>query len=345
MKVSIVGGSGYTGGEALRLLLGHPNISVHQITSESHAGELVHHTHPNLRSVTKLKYSPLSELDAVDCIFSCLPHGKIQEKIDYLLEKTARVVDLAADFRLHDPLLYQEYYGEAHTRPELLNQFVYGIPEVNREAIRGAAHLAGAGCIATASIISLRPLFKAGVVRDNRVFIDGKVGSSAAGASASIATHHPERAGCLRSFKPTSHRHTAEILENLSFGNTPEVYLSATSTDSVRGILTTAQLFLNAQLSELDIRSIYREEYGKEPFVRIVKENRGIFRLPEPKLLAGTNFVDIGFELEEKTGRLVVLGAIDNLVKGSAGNVIQALNIINGWDERSGLEFPGLHPI
>lgn len=345
IKVSIVGGSGYTGGEALRLLLGHPHFEVQQITSESHAGELVHHTHPNLRGITKLKYSPLRELAPADIIFTCLPHGKTQEKIESLMALAGRVVDLSADFRLHDAALYKEYYGEDHQLPHLLEQFAYAVPEVNREGIKRATHLAGAGCIATSAIVSLRPLFQAGVVRDNRVFIDGKVGSSAAGASASVASHHPERAGCLRSFKPTSHRHTAELLENLSCNAPADVYLSATSTDAVRGILTTSQLFLNTKMSELEVRTIFRDAYGKEPFVRIVKGNRGVFRLPEPKLLTGTNFIDIGFELEEKTNRLVVLGAIDNLVKGSAGNVIQSLNIIYGWDEMTGLEFPGLHPI
>ena len=347
LKVSIAGGSGYTGGEALRLLLGHPYLEVGQITSESNAGKLVHHTHPNLRGVTKLKFCSITDLDPADILILGLPHGESQKRIDDLLKLAPQVCDLAADFRLHSPDLYREYYGEDHARPDLLNDFVYAVPEVHREAISKATLLSGAGCIATSIVIALRPLFDAGVVAESRVMVDAKVGSSAAGASGNPATHHPERAGALRSFKPTGHRHTAEIVENLSTENStkPEVYLTATSTPAVRGILSTAQLFVNRELSDLDIRSIYRERYGAEPFVRIVKERRGVFRYPEPKLLSGTNFIDIGFELEPKTNRLVVMSAIDNLVKGSAGNVIQSLNLINGWDEKAGLEFPGLHPI
>ena len=346
LRVSIVGGSGYTGGEALRLLLGHPEFEVVQVTSERNAGKFVHITHPNLRSVTKLKYSKLAELEPVDCLVLALPHCESQRRIDDLMKLAPSIADLAADFRLHNTDLYERYYGEKHLRPDLLNEFVYAIPELNRESLRHATLFAAAGCIATCSITSLKPLFDAGVVKDNTVFIDAKVASSAAGASHNAGTHHPERAGCLRSFKPTGHRHTAELIESLTKeGQEPKVYLSATSTDSVRGILATSQMFIDPKLSELDIRTIYRDSYNNEPFVRIVKEQRGIFRYPEPKLLSGTNFCDIGFELEPDTGRLIVMGAIDNLVKGSAGNLIQSLNIAHGWPETLGLEFPGLHPI
>lgn len=346
VKISIVGGSGYTGGEALRLLLAHPNYEIVQVTSESNAGKPVHVTHPNLRGVTNLKYSSINDLKPVDVLLLGLPHGESQSRIKDLMSLAPRIADLAADFRLHDAELYQRFYGEAHQCPEMLSEFAYGVPEVNRPALKDAVMISGAGCIATCTITGLWPLFHAGVVKNHQVFVDAKVGSSAAGASVSPASHHPERAGCLRSFKPTAHRHTAEAIEHLrADGVEPQVHLSATSTDAVRGILTTSQLFLQREMSELDIRGIYRDAYGSEPFVRIVKERRGIFRYPEPKLLSGTNFVDIGFEIEPDTGRLVVMAAIDNLVKGSAGNVIQSLNIANGWEETLGLEFPGLHPI
>ncbi len=344
LDVSIVGGSGYTGGEALRLFLGHPQFQVKQVTSESHAGKPVHHTHPNLRAVTRLKYSPLSELESTDVLVLALPHGESQTRIRSFLKLAPRVVDLAADFRLKNLGLYQKYYNEEHREPELLAEFVYALPEIHREVLAKGMHLAAPGCNATCAITGLRPVFEAGIIEGGRVFIDAKVGSSAAGAKASPATHHPERSGALRSFKPTAHRHTAEIVENLTTDQEPEVHFSGTSTDAVRGILTTSQMILNRDVSELDIRSIYRHRYQDEPFVRIVKERRGIYRYPEPKLLAGTNFVDIGFELDPSTRRLVVMAAIDNLVKGSAGNAIQALNIGHGWPETTGLEFPGLHP-
>lgn len=343
IDVSIVGGSGYTGGEALRILLSHPEFNIKQVTSESNAGKFVHLTHPNLRGVTKLKYTSIKELEKADWLILCLPHGESQNRLVELEGLAPRIADLASDFRLRDASLYEKYYGEPHRRPDRLDSFVYSVPELYREQIRAATHLSGTGCIAVSAILALAPLFRAGVVRDDRVFIDAKIGSSAAGASPSAGSHHPERAGTLRSFKPTGHRHTAEIVENLT--GTPQVFLSATATDAVRGILSTSQLFLKEPMTDLQIRTIYRDAYQNEPFVRIVKETRGIYRYPEPKLLAGTNFIDIGFELEEDTGRLVVMSAIDNLVRGSAGQVIQGMNIIHGFDERMGLEFPGLHPV
>lgn len=346
INVSIVGGSGYTGGEALRILLGHPEFRVKQVTSESNAGKFVHITHPNLRGVTKLKYNSIKELEPADWLILCLPHGESQNRLAELEGLAPRIADLASDFRLKSEDLYAKYYGEPHRRPDRLGSFVYSVPELYREQIRGATRLSGTGCIAVSVILALAPLFRAGVVKDNRVFADAKIGSSAAGASPSAGSHHPERAGTLRSFKPTGHRHTAEIVENLTTEHgQPEVFLSATATDAVRGILSTCQMFLKEPMTELQIRTIYRDAYQDEPFIRIVKETRGIYRYPEPKLLAGTNFVDIGFELEEDTGRLVVMSAIDNLVRGSAGQVVQGMNIVHGFDERMGLEFPGLHPV
>ncbi|HMS55072.1 MAG TPA: N-acetyl-gamma-glutamyl-phosphate reductase [Fimbriimonadaceae bacterium] len=343
IDVSIVGGSGYTGGEALRILLGHSEFRVKQVTSESNAGKFVHLTHPNLRGVTKLKYASINDLEITDWLILCLPHGESQNRLLELEGKATYIADLASDFRLRNATLYEKYYGEPHRRPDRLGSFVYSVPELYREQIRTTKRLAGTGCIAVSAILALDPLFKAGVVKDDQVIIDAKIGSSAAGASPSPGSHHPERAGTLRSFRPTGHRHTAEISENLV--GTPKVFLSATATDAVRGILSTSQLFLKQHMTDLQIRTIYRDAYQDEPFVRIVKETRGIYRYPEPKLVAGTNFVDIGFELEEDTGRLVVMSAIDNLVRGSAGQVIQGMNIIHGFDERLGLEFPGLHPV
>lgn len=345
MKAAIVGASGYTGGEALRLLLGHPEFEVTQITSESFAGKPAWLRHPNLRGLCDLKFSKLADLKPCDLIILGLPHGKSQERIDEFQPMAQIVADLASDFRLSDQELYTKYYGSEHKCPEVSKSFQYSLPELYRANFGEANGFAGAGCIATCAITSLFPLAKAGVLAREDLFIDAKVGSSASGASASPASHHPERAGCLRSFKPTGHRHSAELIENLRTESfSPAVHLSATSTDAVRGILTTAQVFVDPGMSEADIWSVYRDHYNEEPFVRIVKDRRGIYRYPEPKLVSGTNFIDIGFEKEEGSGRVVVMGAIDNLVKGSAGNVVQALNIRLGFPERMGLEFPGLHP-
>lgn len=345
--VSIVGASGYTGGEALRILLSHPEFTVTQVTSERLKGKPVTSVHPNLRGLTDLKFVSAKELDGADVLFLGLPHGESQKRFSEFEDKCDTLCDLASDFRLTNTALYEQYYGEKHEAPALLERFCYAVPEIKRSDIPTAQHYAGAGCIATCSLLSLYPLYESGILAEPRAIIDAKIGSSASGAAHSVASHHPERAGCLRSFKPTGHRHTAELLQHLPHMNgvTPEIYLSATSTSEVRGILTTAQVFVDRKVTEADVWGVYREHYSQEPFVRIVKDKRSIYRYPEPKLLRGTNFVDIGFELEEGTGRLVVMGAIDNLVKGSAGNVIQSLNIRFGFDETLGLQFAGLHPV
>ena len=337
--VSIVGGSGYTGGELLRLLLGHPACELAQVTSERLAGKFVHAAHPNLRKATRLKFCTVAELAACDVLFLCLPHGESMSRIDTFRELAPRIVDLSADFRLADAGAYVRWYGREHPRPELLNEFVYGIPELHRDAIRDAALVACAGCNATATILALGPLFRRGLAE--QAVVEVKAGSSEAGNSPSEGSHHPERSGAVRSYKPTGHRHAAEMIQEL--GGT--VHFSATSIEMVRGILATCHVFAPRHLEEKEVWKIYREDYGDEPFVRIVKEKTGIHRYPEPKLLSGTNYCDVGFECEEDSNRVVVISAIDNLMKGAAGQAVQCLNLMLGVDERSGLEFPGLHPI
>jgi N-acetyl-gamma-glutamyl-phosphate/LysW-gamma-L-alpha-aminoadipyl-6-phosphate reductase len=346
ISVSIVGGSGYTGGEALRLLLGHPQVRISQITSESNAGKFVHSVHPNLRKRTDLKFSASVDLKKADLAFLCLPHGTAMDRIQDYLKLADRVIDLSADFRLRKSSDYPIWYEHEHRNPEYLKRAVYGVPELHREALKAAELVTGAGCLATAAILGLYPLFKNGVVDTGGVFIEGKVGSSAAGNKSSTASHHPERSGSLRSFQPTRHRHTAEIQQELTFdGVTPRIHFSATATDSVRGILSTAHVLLKSCLEEKDLWKIYRSQYGHEPFVRIVKEKAGIYRYPEPKILIGSNYCDVGFELDPIENRLVVLSALDNLMKGAAGNGVQAMNVMYGWNESVGLDFPGLHPV
>jgi N-acetyl-gamma-glutamyl-phosphate/LysW-gamma-L-alpha-aminoadipyl-6-phosphate reductase len=339
-KVSIVGGSGYTGGELLRLLLFHPNCSVQQVTSERFAGKFVHNAHPNLRKVTPLKFCAVSELAPCDLLFLCLPHGQSVDRIDEFRGLAPKVVDLSADFRLKDIEQYSKYYGGAHQRPDLLDAFVYGLPERHRDELRGANLVACPGCNATATILALSPLHQRGLI--DSVVVEVKAGSSEGGNAVSDASHHPERSGAVRSYKPTGHRHVAEMKQEL-----PDVaiHFSATSIEMVRGILATCHVFLSADTTEKDVWKIYREAYSDEPFIRIVKERSGIHRYPDPKLLAGTNYCDIGFEREPDTNRLVVISAIDNLMKGAAGQALQNVNILLGLPETAGLEFPGLHPV
>ena len=339
--LSIVGASGYAGGEFLRLALSHPYLEVKQVTSRRFAGEPVHVVHPNLRGRTNLKFVPPEKLEPADILVLALPHGVFAREFDRYSALAPVLVDLSADFRLKDPELYRRYYGE-HPRPDLLGRFVYAVPELYREALKGADWIAGAGCNATATLLGLYPLLKAGVLKPTPIFVTLLISTSAGGAEASPASHHPERAGSIRVYKPTGHRHTAEVVENLP--GRPEVHLTAIATDRVRGILMTAQCFVQDGWSERDVWQAYREAYAGEPFIRLVKQKKGVHRYPDPRFVQGTNYADIGFELEEDTGRLVVMTAIDNLVKGTAGHALQALNVRMGWPETLGLDFPGLHP-
>ena len=338
IRVSIAGASGYAGGELLRLLLAHPDAEVGQVTSERLAGKYAHRVHPNLRGLTRLRFHALDELEDCDVLFLCLPHGESSRRIDDLRRVAPRIVDLAADFRLDDPAAYERFHGSPHPRPDLLDRFVYGIAELNRDALAGADLVACAGCNATATILALRPLYLAGVA-DSAV-VEVKVGSSEAGNRPTPGGHHPERSGAMRSYKPTGHRHLAEIRAVLG----DEIHFSATAVEMVRGVLATCHVFLDRDLDEKALWRIYREAYAAEPFVRIVKERAGIHRYPDPNLLAGSNYCDIGFERDPLARRVVVLGAIDNLMKGAAGQAVQAFNVMHGLPETRGLEFPGLHP-
>jgi N-acetyl-gamma-glutamyl-phosphate/LysW-gamma-L-alpha-aminoadipyl-6-phosphate reductase len=340
IRASIVGGSGYAGGELLRLLLGHPEVDVSQVTSQRFAGRFVHGLHPNLRGATRLKFATVADLEPCDLLFLALPHGRAAEQIDEFANLAERIIDLSADFRLRDADHYQSWYGRPHGQPDWLEKFVYGLPELHREELRQARFASGVGCNATAVNLALHPLAQRDLIE--QAIVEVKVGSSEAGSSPGLAGHHPERSGCVRSFAPTGHRHQAEMMQELGHF---ALHFSATAVEMVRGVLSTAHVFLREELSERDVWQIYRAAYQEEPFIRLVKERRGVYRYPEPKILAGSNYCDIGFARDAGTRRLVVISAIDNLMKGAAGTAVQAMNVMMGWPEKSGLEFVGLHPI
>jgi LysW-gamma-L-alpha-aminoadipyl-6-phosphate/LysW-L-glutamyl-5-phosphate reductase len=352
LRVAIVGGSGYTGGELARLLLFHPEIEVTQIASSSQPGHYLHSAHPNLRKISNIRFCHPDDLTSCDILCLCLPHGASAQAIERYHGLAPRVIDLAADFRLRSAQLYQNWYGEEHSAPELLRETVYGLPELHRGELREATLVSGTGCMATAAILGLAPLYRAGVVdRNIPLVVEAKVGSSAAGAMPGASSHHPDRSGAVRSFQPTGHRHSAELLQELGrvSGRDGEleqiVAFSATSVELVRGVLVTAHVFVSEALDERALWRIYREAYQREPFIRLVKERGGVYRYPEPKILAGSNYCDIGFEYDAQQRRVVVMAALDNLMKGAAGNAVQALNSMCGWDETLGLTFPGLHPV
>lgn len=341
LTVSIVGGSGYVGGELLRLLLFHPSVVVKQVTSASQAGRYIYTVHPNLRDITQLQFVHPNALEAADILFLAMPHGRSAQSIARYVDLAGRVIDCSADFRLRDPTLYAHWYGADHPAPDWLERFVYGLPERYRARLAAANYASGVGCNATATILALAPLADAGLL--SQAVVDVKVGSSEAGAQPTASSHHPERSRAVRSFKPTGHRHQAEVIQAL--GGHFELHFSVTAVELVRGVLATCHCFLNRRVEEKEIWQLYRATYRDEPFVRLVKSRTGLHRYPEPKVLAGSNYCDVGFEVDEGRGRVVVVSAIDNLMKGAAGSAVQTMNVMMGWDEMAGLTFPGLHPI
>jgi N-acetyl-gamma-glutamyl-phosphate/LysW-gamma-L-alpha-aminoadipyl-6-phosphate reductase len=343
VKVTIVGASGYTGGELLRLLLGHPGVEVFQATSERHVGEFFYSMHPNLRKRTTMQFVSRTTLQPCDLLFLALPHGEAQKEIGRYAALAGKIVDLSADFRLKDAAFYKKWYGQDHAAPEWLGKFVYGLPEFHREEMRRASYISGVGCNATAANLALAPLVRNGLLDPSRpVIVDVKVGSSEGGASPNAGSHHPERAGVIRTYAPSGHRHTAEVIQELGIN---DVHMTITSVDLVRGALAAAHAFAKPGTTEKDLWRAYRAFATAEPFIRIVKDKTGIHRVPDPKILAGSNYVDVGFDLDPDTGRIVAMAAIDNLMKGASGSAVQGMNLMLGLEETTGLEFSGLHPI
>lgn len=340
MKVAVVGGSGYIGGELLRLLLGHREVEVVQATSNSQAGRPIWEAHPNLRDVSRLRFTPHDGLEEVDAAFVALPHGATTDRIRALTEQARIVVDLSSDFRLRNPKDYDRYYGREHPLPELLGDFVAGIPELYRDALRSATRIAVPGCMANAAILALYPLSQ-GNLLDGEVVVDARTGSSGSGVVPGPASHHPERSGVMRVYKPLRHRHEPEISQVVGV----PIRLSATAVGAVRGVQVMAHISLDRPIEEGELQRLYARVYGDEPFVRVVAQRRGVHRLPEPRITTGSNFCDVGFARDGDGRHVVALGALDNLVKGGAGNAVQSFNIAANFEERTALEFAGLHPV
>jgi N-acetyl-gamma-glutamyl-phosphate/LysW-gamma-L-alpha-aminoadipyl-6-phosphate reductase len=339
LAASVVGASGFTGGELLRLLDGHPEFEPVQATSRSKENRTVGHVHPNLRHLD-LRFSHPEELASVDVLFAATPHGVSMERIDAFRDAAETVVDLSADFRLRTERQYEEWY-DGHARPELLEEAVYALPELTREELPGADLIASGGCNSTATVLGLLPLVEAGVLGgDERVVVDVKVGSSEGGAGGSEAASHPERSGVVRPYAPTGHRHEAEIEQFLGL----DVAFTVHAVEMVRGASATCHVFPDEPVSKGDLWDAYRGQYEEEPFVDLVAGS-GVYRYPEPKAVAGTNRAEVGFELDPGNRRLVVLSAIDNMMKGSAGQAVHAANVALGVEETAGLGFRGLHPV
>jgi N-acetyl-gamma-glutamyl-phosphate/LysW-gamma-L-alpha-aminoadipyl-6-phosphate reductase len=337
---SVVGASGFTGGELLRLLDAHPEFEIAQATSRSKTNKTIGHSHPNLRHLD-LRFSSPEELEGVDVLFAATPHGVSMEQIDRFQDAAGTVVDLSADFRLSTEQAYDEYY-DGHDRPELLEKSVYALPELNRDELPGADLIASGGCNATATILGLLPLVEEGILTsDEQVVVDVKVGSSEGGAGGGDASSHPERSGVVRPYAPTGHRHEAEIEEFLGLS----VSFTVHAVDMIRGASATCHVFPGEPVSTGDLWGAYRGQYEDEPFVELVAGGGGVYRYPEPKAVAGTNGAEVGFELDPGNKRIVAFSAIDNMMKGSAGQAVHAANVALGFEETAGLEFQGLHPV
>lgn len=339
LKVAVAGASGYIGGELLRLLLGHPQVEVAAATSNRYAGRRVDTAHPNLRGTTDLAFIKPDDLGTYDVLFLATPHKETMDRMGDYLAMAPHVIDLTGDFRLRDAETYAAYYGLEHTAPQLLETFTTGLPELYRKELREADRVSVPGCMATAAILALYPLAGAGLV-DGEVAVDARTGSSGSGISAGAANLHAERSGAMRVFAPTSHRHQAEIAQATGVS----ARMNASGIEAVRGVQILARVKLREGTDEKALRAAYREHYADEPFVRVVAQKRGLYRLPEPKILTGSNFCDVGFALADDGREALVIGALDNLVKGGAGNAVQSMNVRYGWPERTGLGFTGLHP-
>ena len=334
-SVAIIGASGYTGGELLRMLLNHDKVEITEITSRQYDGVPVHKIHPHIRdSGLEFKNKEVSELDA-DIVFTATPHGASMKIVPDILETGAKVVDLSGDYRYRDRSVYEKWYGMKHT-DDL--KAVFGLPEIYRDEIKKANLVANPGCFPTGAILSSYPLVKNNLV--DRIVIDSKSGVSGAGVKLTEATHYPNIADNINPYKISSHRHMSEIQQELHGFDDVKVSFTPHLVPVNRGIQTTSHSFLINDITTEELRKIYEKEYKGEYFIKLMDEGE----IPHLSSVRGSNFVHIGgFEIDE-TGRVIMLSAIDNLVKGASGQAIQNMNILLGIDESNGLKHFGLHP-
>ncbi len=346
-KAVVVGGTGYGGAEMIRRLLIHPDVELTRVVAVDHVGEPLGAVHPPLTGRTNLRFENIPPGEAVngaDVALLGLPHKVSAQHAPAILASGARVVDMSGDFRLRDAAAYQAFYGARHPHPELLGTFVYGLPELNRDAIRAARAVASPGCYATTIELGLLPLARAGKLGGAVVHVVGMTGSSGSGIAPTPGTHHPVRAVNLKTYKVLEHQHSPEIVETLAAAGSPGVELRfvPVSAPLSRGILATAFVELPADATTDALTALYADAYAREPFVRFVRD-----RLPEVAAVAGSNYAEVGFTLGPAAGAtrtLAIVSATDNLIKGGAGQAIQNMNLMLGLAETASLEDPGPWP-
>lgn len=340
LKIGIFGGSGYGGSELLRILLFHPNTEILFVTANEQAGKAVAEVHRNLAGLTDLKFcSPpeqSEQLDSLDCVFLALPHGQAMDVVPALPSKV-KAIDLSGDFRLRDQSTFEKHYKRLHTAMQHQSEFVYGLTETNREGIRRSRLIANPGCFATATLLGLAPLVANGLI-NGRIIVDAKTGSSGSGAKAAANTHHPQRMNSFYAYKPFAHQHVPEIEQELDrVGDwTSELVFMTHSLPVSRGIFASIYAELQSELSEADVKDVFARFYDDSFFVRLVQGS------PDINWVKTTNFCDIGFAIRGK--QVVVFSALDNLVKGAAGQAVQNMNLMFGLDEKTGLMLVGTNP-
>lgn len=343
IKVAVLGATGYAGIELVRLLSNHPEVSIEVLGSKSFAGQKISDVYQNFRHIldTECSETDIEAAAKCDVAFTALPHGASKSVIPALIDAGLKVIDLSGDFRYDDVKVYEEWYKEPHSAPELLAESVYGLCELHRDKIASARLVGNPGCYTTCSILGAAPLLAAGAAEDKNIIIDAKSGVTGAGRGLGLAYHFCECTENTKAYKIATHRHTSEIEQELSkIAKTP-IMLSFTPhlIPQKRGILATIYMNLKKPMSTQEVHNIYSEYYKDEYFVRV--KNPG--ELPETKHVAGSNFVDIGVCVDERLNRAVVVSAIDNIVKGAAGQAVQNMNLLFGLDEKTGLDFAGFY--
>jgi N-acetyl-gamma-glutamyl-phosphate reductase len=345
IRVGIVGATGYVGQELVRLLLDHPQVEIKALASKSKTGKSFASVYPGFSKffdLTCVEEDSLKMAESVDLLFFALPHGAAAQQVSEQLLKLVPIIDLGSDFRLKDPGAYEKWYGFKHPRPELLSQSAYGLPELRRKEIAKARIVANPGCYASCAILALKPLIDGSMLDPKSIVIDGKSGVSGAGRSLSLDLHFDECNETVKAYKVASHRHTPEMEQELKSANGKETFPLTFTPHLIpmnRGILVTAYGSLAAKTSENAIGDLYRKSYGAEHFIRLFEpQGQDEYAFPETRFVKGTNFCDIGWRIDERTGRLIVVAALDNLVKGAAGQAIQNMNLLFDLPETTGLK-------
>ena len=344
VKIGIAGASGYTGLELIRLLAGHPEAELTVLTSETFQGQNIAEVFPSLNGVVDIKLRPLDDSITKDCsvLFLALPHIAAMDKLPVYLQADCKLIDLSADYRLKDSESYSDWYSVSHTHPELLEQAVYGLPELHRQAIQTARFIANPGCYPTSVILALAPLLKTGWVDLSSIISDSKSGVSGAGRKPSLSTHYAEVNEGISPYGLAGHRHTPEMEQELSAlaGKPLRLTFSPHLIPMTRGMLSTVYINLNEGLSDEKLVEQYRNFYKGEHFVRVL--NPGKFASSQHVLFS--NFCDIGLKVDSRNQRLIITSALDNLIKGASGQAIQNMNIMLGLDEKTGLSSPAIFP-